>query len=134
MFGSPGRFVDADALLTGYLFDGLGVEVFPTVPSGEDWAETDPSFVVAGCSGGAGRDRLVLQRVDIVVEAFAPTRVGAAELANAAAGLVEAMPGVRSGVRVYSAGLTVPRWFPYEGPFYPRFVAVGWLSIRLAHT
>ena len=135
MFGPTGRLVDVGKILTGYLFDNLdGVEVWPETPQGADWAADGPSFVVASATVTPIPGSLVLQVADLVVEAYAPDRDTAFPLIADVDELLKSMTGVRGGIQFYGGELKAVTYRPYPGPFYPRYVAAGTLTCRLAGT
>lgn len=134
MFGTAGRIVDATSVLVDYVAAGLSVPVYPAVPQGTDWLGARPTLVVLSAEGGPGPRDVVVQDATIVMEAYAPGRDAAFDLARDVSALIAAMPGVRGGVVVYEASLQFPKYVTHSTRNYPRWVAAGSLSCRMAGT
>ncbi|MFE5896856.1 hypothetical protein ACFQ67_05460 [Streptomyces sp. NPDC056488] len=121
---------DAVAVVVGYLRDALAaagepVPVVSRVPS-----PRPPRFVRVERVGGT-RQTVVSDRPRLDVHAWAETEAAAADLAELVRALVHAVPGVRSGIPVYTVReVGGPMWLPDDQTSTPRYVFAVEIHMR----
>ncbi|MEW1964639.1 hypothetical protein AB0302_04485 [Micrococcus sp. NPDC078436] len=118
---------DVEKALVKYLADTLGVRVATATPTD---LEQLPGFV--RITRGPGEDDGITDSAAIDVEAFAPSRAAARDLAERARAAMAAVRAHRAGAVLFDSVRTVsaPQWVDFRNPAVHRFVAVYRVALR----
>ncbi|MFG3036858.1 hypothetical protein ACGFYZ_08140 [Streptomyces sp. NPDC048330] len=121
---------DAVAVVTAYLRAALVAAGEPVPVVSRIPATRPPRFVRVERVGGT-RQTVVSDRPRLDIHAWGETEAAAADLAELVRALVHAVPGVRSGVTVYTVReVGGPMWLPDDQTSTPRYAFAVEIHMR----